>query len=459
MATLIVGLTITSVSTSSPSPVIYVDPPISSAAPGDPININVSVSDIVANESLCTWEFRMSFDPSILNVLEETNTTNNELVGGMVTVNLPWANFTVSPDPPYEVNQTLTFNASTSTPDGGNLTDPDSYFWDFGDESNATGMVITHNYTSTGNYTVILTVTDSEGLSDTAWKDITVYPEGGGSALSSPTGVLVGETVAGETDTANNVLVDSVLTASEGPIRDLTVTNVVYSPHRIVGGETVYINITVQNNPLGYQGESFVVIAYASSYKVGEITGSLDPGESQTYNFTWVTKTTTSPGIYMIKGTVPPLRGVEEGPFLKSAGRTRMTGIKVDNYAGTVVGSWSLFPTLVDGATGNGTLATVIFEVIAEGLSDLHFYKTTLWTYNGNWTLPIVHTTVDGIFTIAGDVDGDGDVETSDLSELSKAYGSVPSKPNWNKNCDINRDNKIDASDLFDLSKNYGKTV
>jgi len=60
---------------------------------------------------------------------------------------------------------------------------------------------------------------------------------------------------------------------------------------------------------------------------------------------------------------------------------------------------------------------------------------------------------------IAGDVDGDRDVDAYDLFEFSKAYGSYPSKPNWNPSCDFNRDNKVDASDLSDLSKNYGKTI
>jgi len=59
---------------------------------------------------------------------------------------------------------------------------------------------------------------------------------------------------------------------------------------------------------------------------------------------------------------------------------------------------------------------------------------------------------------IPGDVNGDGKVDASDLSDLSKAYGSSPGDLNWNPNCDFNKDNKVDASDLFDLSKNYEKT-
>ena len=60
--------------------------------------------------------------------------------------------------------------------------------------------------------------------------------------------------------------------------------------------------------------------------------------------------------------------------------------------------------------------------------------------------------------SIAGDVNGDGTVDASDLFDLIKAYGSKPGDDNWNPNCDLNNDIKIDASDLFDLSKNYGKS-
>jgi len=60
---------------------------------------------------------------------------------------------------------------------------------------------------------------------------------------------------------------------------------------------------------------------------------------------------------------------------------------------------------------------------------------------------------------LPGDVDGDGDVDASDLLELSEAYGSVRGDADWNPNCDFNCDGKIDVSDLFDLSKNSGKTT
>ena len=58
------------------------------------------------------------------------------------------------------VNKTIIFNASNSRdPDN----DPITCSWDFGDGTNALGVVVTHTYNSTGNYTIVLTVRDDHG--------------------------------------------------------------------------------------------------------------------------------------------------------------------------------------------------------------------------------------------------------------------------------------------------------
>jgi len=74
----------------------------------------------------------------------------------------PWPSFVIKP-PKAAPNYTITFDASSSSPEGYN----DSitgYFWTFGDLTNATGKVVTHSYTNIENYTVTLNVTDSEGF-------------------------------------------------------------------------------------------------------------------------------------------------------------------------------------------------------------------------------------------------------------------------------------------------------
>ena len=101
---------------------------------------------------------------------------DNTYVDGTVTViKLPVAAFTYSPPTPL-VNQTVTFDASSSTPNGGNIV---SYVWDFGDGNSSwteTDPIAVHVYAAVGNYTVILNITDSEGLWDTESKNVTVTP-------------------------------------------------------------------------------------------------------------------------------------------------------------------------------------------------------------------------------------------------------------------------------------------
>lgn len=60
--------------------------------------------------------------------------------------------------------------------------------------------------------------------------------------------------------------------------------------------------------------------------------------------------------------------------------------------------------------------------------------------------------------TFPGDANLDGQVDSSDLSDLSTTYGLDMSEPEWNPECDFNGDGKTAVSDLFDLGKNYGKS-
>ena len=84
----------------------------------------------------------------------------------MVTVNpalsSPVAQFTESART-VETGTFVQFNASNSYDPNGTIT---TYFWDFGDQTNATGVVVSHKYVQYGNYTVTLTVTDNDGSSN-----------------------------------------------------------------------------------------------------------------------------------------------------------------------------------------------------------------------------------------------------------------------------------------------------
>jgi len=86
----------------------------------------------------------------------------------------PVASFTYTPEKPV-VNQTIEFDASSSYDSDGTIT---TYEWDFGDGDKATGGIVTHSYSSEGEYTVTLTVTDNSSLTNSTTRKIKVIKEG-----------------------------------------------------------------------------------------------------------------------------------------------------------------------------------------------------------------------------------------------------------------------------------------
>ena len=71
----------------------------------------------------------------------------------------------VSAGEPYQgfVGEIIVFNGSKSYDPDGSIV---SWYWTFGDGANDTGAVVSHVYTSTGTFSVTLTVTDDEGASN-----------------------------------------------------------------------------------------------------------------------------------------------------------------------------------------------------------------------------------------------------------------------------------------------------
>ena len=95
----------------------------------------------------------------------------------------PVANFTWTPSIP-KVDESVAFDASSSTPNGGEIV---NYAWSFGDGHHGTGEIATYTYVSPGTYTVTLNVTDSEGLWDIEQKQIQVVQPYGPEAESTAT--------------------------------------------------------------------------------------------------------------------------------------------------------------------------------------------------------------------------------------------------------------------------------
>lgn len=165
----------------------------------------------------------------------------------------PIARFACSPANPL-VNETIVFDATGSKPEGGSIT---NYGWDFGDGQKGTGSAPTHTYITTGAFEVNLTVTDSEGLTNSTMQTITVT------------------------------------------IHNIAITNVAASPNAVKKGATVTIEITASNK--GNYTETFTVTAYYNKTKI-EIKSVVDmsPGDDQPIIIAWDT-TRVIPSTYVLK--------------------------------------------------------------------------------------------------------------------------------------------------------------
>ena len=163
----------------------------------------------------------------------------------------PWPYFVVKPPivgPGYEV----TFDATGSSAEGYNDTIT-SYAWDFGDNQTYTGTsrTVTHTYTSVGNYTVTLNVTDSEGLWNTTTR----------------TAIII---------IRHNVAVTNLQSLTD-----------------IYNDWLVQVSVEVKNK--GTINETFNVTIYANSTFIATKEITLEPLSTTTVTYTWNT-TGLTPG-------------------------------------------------------------------------------------------------------------------------------------------------------------------
>jgi PKD repeat protein len=162
------------------------------SAPIDGINFTIDTTTYTTNRSVglpeenytvtmpSTWMVGtdkynfVEWEDNTTNPVRTVSLTANMTITATYELELidPTASFTFSPTEPI-VAETVAFNASDSNDPDGNIV---SYFWDFGDGTNATETdpITTHTYTEPETYTVTLTVTDNDELTDTITKSVTI---------------------------------------------------------------------------------------------------------------------------------------------------------------------------------------------------------------------------------------------------------------------------------------------
>ena len=201
----------------------------------------------------------------------------------------PTAAFTFSPATP-EIGQVVTFNASTTT-DEGVACGSCSFFWDFGGDGTATGVVATHVFSAAGPYNVRLTATDSAGTTGvTVQQTVTVtaatIPTGLGvtSSPNPPIAKQAATFTASATPATNHRIVSYQFEWGDGNSSSTSNSPVVQ--HTYSQAQDYLLTLTVRDD-LGQSSTRSFVITVASGLTVS-ISGQTPPNPTngQTVTFT-----------------------------------------------------------------------------------------------------------------------------------------------------------------------------
>ncbi|MDP6779292.1 MAG: hypothetical protein QGI83_21235, partial [Candidatus Latescibacteria bacterium] len=59
---------------------------------------------------------------------------------------------------------------------------------------------------------------------------------------------------------------------------------------------------------------------------------------------------------------------------------------------------------------------------------------------------------------LAGDFDGDDDVDFEDYVAFASAFGSTPGAANWDPKFDLDRDDRVDFDDFAAFARSFGQS-
>ncbi len=275
-------------------------------------------------------------------------TIENQYIHAVV-MSPPTAAFSHNPSTML-VNQEVMFDASPSSDMDGTI---QSCIWDFGDSQEGTGTIVNHTYTNTGNYTVTLTVTDNDGLSDIETQTIRICAEPSASFECSPQIPWVSSTVTfnassshdsdgtvttyrwnfGDDNTTEvydpvvshvyqapgSFIVNLTISDNDGftnsvthtitiVTHDIAILTVSPSTTEAQEGQQISIMVTVKNK--GTTAETFNVTIYYNNNKIEtQPVQSLAPDTETTLTFIWNTTGLTQDSTYTIRAETSQITG------------------------------------------------------------------------------------------------------------------------------------------------------
>jgi PKD repeat protein len=445
---------------------------------------------------------------TLINFLMQNVTDEQKEVWAYLHTNIsPVASFNESAETVY-TSETINFNASASYDSDGSIV---SYYWDFGDASNATGVVVDHAYAEDGNYTVILTVTDDDDATDTvsATKTVLNRPPVASFTESAET-VHTGDTITfnatdsydpdgsivsyfwdfGDGANATGVIaahsyadngtytVTLAVTDDDGAIASANAVKTILnrtpiasfteSTETVYVGEVIYFNASQSYDPDGY------IIGYFWDF--GDCVNATGITAEHSY---------AENGTYMVTLTVTDDDGATgNSTSTKTVLRRDVAVLTVTTFK-TIVGTG--FNVNINVTVENqgdytetfnvtiyanaSSIATKCVTLTSGNSTTLTFTWNTTGFVKGNYSISAVADTVPGetdisdntltdgwvVVTIPGDVDGDFDVDLYDAVKLLYSYGAKEGDPDYDPNLDINGNGQIFLFDAVILLTHYGQ--
>ncbi len=201
---------------------------------------------------------------------------------------LPTARFSFGPSNPI-IGQPVAFNGSASTSPNGPIT---SYSWTFGDGGTATGVAVSHIYTTTGNYIVSLTVADNTTATNVKSQTITVNPPNQPPTASftfTPVRPAVASPVtfnASDSRDPDGFIVSYSWNFGDGSPPVFQTNPFVLHTYNVAGGPlTVHLNVTDNAGAISSTSQT-ITIAVANQPPIARFTHSpASPLAGQTVSF------------------------------------------------------------------------------------------------------------------------------------------------------------------------------
>jgi len=276
------------------------------------------------NDPIITHSYTSADDCTVTLTVEDNKQLTNSAQATITITDYPQADFTYYPTAPL-VGATITFNASNSQANGGEII---NYRWYFGDGNSAIGITANHTYVAARKYEVVLNVTDDEELWDIETKNVTVS------------------------------------------IHNIGITALTATPNSVRIGQQVTISIIVANK--GNFKETFNITAYYDDTAIKSTTATnLAPEASETKIILWDT-TGVDPDTYNLRATATSVTEETETSDNTFIVENAVSILKLDSQL-SISASPTVF-TLGTTTTINGTInpirqsatITILYKLVDE---------------------------------------------------------------------------------------------